>query len=798
MNEIEKYTQELINNAKQYLYKEYHLEALNLSDFQSVNFYLIDKAINNNENLFIESYDKELPALTQFPAVLSVTISLFFKNFCDDATTFKLGVVLQKSSGERYVYLTFKDGLHMVKNKTGIKYLTSKQLNKYAIVDAKLSDRKVKTRLTAYRKLYDLVFNIKNVPSQFKYKSAIIMSKKEFDNELKSQKYIDVDIKKAIPMRWIASSGAETWKHIPIEPMVYCVPDFDTLQTYVLDKGINIETLVVIGKNKYKDEVSTKIRLALRNEDISNCIVLGSQGFQDEQKQFLKWKWTYPEIEYLEKKQPGDIKIIDIHDKLYQESIDAFMAFIRKLETQNNLSLINVKRLRRFLYALVLSKHNNSRNISQLEFIKHLIQKVTSETIEQDFYDLGLDDYEVQTQVINYIEAIFSNFGNNKLKYLEQYQFVNYLIVPNRLTENWRDEFTVKNNRILSLKKFKKIQNEINGSKKVFVLSLYNNGMNYDEVLDVAINSKHHFSFLCYEEEAQITNKYLNDYQNSLVKEYQSNDRKKITGLDFKMALKEVIQNKTLEDIMDGFYNRNSKNERVYDYESNKQVNYRINFSGNVESLVYDGSKTVLLKKNGKWIKSKTYNVLPGDTVRVYCNLSKERLFEIALKEDNSNRFQEVEEMSKLWKNALSSYYSKRVSTDKYFDKDRLLRSLKEKGSNITNSITISKWLNSTDKERFPHSNNELKAIKLLVNDKALNTNYASLLRAKGFYRGLMISLGRDLSDDVMDFIISEGKHKGKMLSKFQDEEINAFVKSAAPVRTIESKTITEDEESNE
>ena len=60
-----------------------------------------------------------------------------------------------------------------------------------------------------------------------------------------------------------------------------------------------------------------------------------------------------------------------------------------------------------------------------------------------------------------------------------------------------------------------------------------------------------------------------------------------------------------------------------------------------------------------------------------------------------------------------------------------------------------------------------------------------------------MISLGRDLSDDVMDFIISEGKNKGKMLSKFETEEINSFVKSAAPIRTIQSKAITDDDESN-
>ena len=85
----------------------------------------------------------------------------------------------------------------------------------------------------------------------------------------------------------------------------------------------------------------------------------------------------------------------------------------------------------------------------------------------------------------------------------------------------------------------------------------------------------------------------------------------------------------------------------------------------------------------------------------------------------------------------------------------------------------------------------------MLFDDESLNNSFIQLLKVKRFYRGLMISLGRDLSDDVMDYIVSDGKNTGKMLSKFQTEEIQAFVKNAAPIRTIESKAITDDEESN-
>jgi len=59
-----------------------------------------------------------------------------------------------------------------------------------------------------------------------------------------------------------------------------------------------------------------------------------------------------------------------------------------------------------------------------------------------------------------------------------------------------------------------------------------------------------------------------------------------------------------------------------------------------------------------------------------------------------------------------------------------------------------------------------------------------------------MISLGRDLSDDVMEYIVSEGKSVGKILSNFTEDEIEIFIQKAAPERTIKNISITEEDES--
>ena len=100
------------------------------------------------------------------------------------------------------------------------------------------------------------------------------------------------------------------------------------------------------------------------------------------------------------------------------------------------------------------------------------------------------------------------------------------------------------------------------------------------------------------------------------------------------------------------------------------------------------------------------------------------------------------------------------------------------------------------DKERFPNSANNLIAIKSTLNDPILNDNFESIKRSKRFYRGIMISLGRDLSDDVMEYIVSGGKSIGKILSNFTKDEIEIFIQKAAPERTIKNISITEEDES--
>ncbi|MFN4087108.1 MAG: hypothetical protein ACK4LB_14310 [Spirosomataceae bacterium] len=793
MNEIEKYIFELLKKSNKFLEEDYHLDSFKISNFQAINFFLIDKALNLNKNLFIESFDKELPSISQFPTILAAAISLFFKNYCDDKTEYNIGDVIQGYNGTRGKIIRKEDDnfIVAVPSDGSSRTLTAKQIRKnWIITNADLSNRKVKTKFTAYKELYSLLFKVESFPSKFNYKSAIILEKKEFDDEIKNQTYTNIDILKAIPIRWISKNGTESWNHIPIEPMILCVPDFETLEEYVLEKGIKIESLIVIGKNKYKDNDLTKIKRYLREGDIPNCVILGNEGFEDNNSQFLKWKWTYEEFAVLENLSLGRIESLRIQDSKFEVAINSFIDFLDSLETTYSINLNNIKMLRKFLYPLVLSKESNSRNTNQLDYVQHLMHKVSRECIIENLYNQNIDPGQEITNVELLIDGIFGTFTNDKFRLLDKVDF-DIIIIPEPLLPNWKNEFKSKS-KLLSLKEFFKTQNNFITTKQVLVLSLFGNGMQPFDVVRNFLNTKHNYKFLCYQEESEILENLQNRYFNEIIGEYTSSNREMITGLKYEITPIEIKVSDLIEDLHD----KSLKDKKEYNYEDTEQINYEIEFEEKCEKIISDGSKNVLLLSNNKWTKSKVSNLIQKDRVRIYNNLSKEKLFEIAAQQDTKGRFNKVDSDSKIWKEALIKYYNQKTHTNPFYTETDLMKALQKSGLTISNPITIKKWLTKDDKERFPNSANNLIAIKSTLNDPILNENFESIKRSKRFYRGIMISLGRDLSDDVMEYIVSGGKCIGKILSNFTKDEIEIFIQKAAPERTIKNISITEEDES--
>jgi len=792
MKEIEQYVAEIKDKAKTYLAEEYHLESFKISDFQSINFFLIDKALHGNKSLFIQSYDRLLPSLSQFPAVMAVAFSLFFKNYCDDKTFYELGDIIQKD-GQRFTYFGKNaDGTHNLRNQFQEKpNVTDRQLKQYHIIgEGEPSVKRANGNFNSYKKLFKLVYNTDYVPSKFNYKAVIILEKKEFEEELKNQTYTDIPILKAIPIRWISKNGTTSWDHLAIEPMIFCVPDYETFREFLLEKGTHIEALIIIGKNKYKDNIFSQVTRDLREEIYSTCLVLGNEPIVDLQHQLLKWRWTYPEFALLENKGVSKITPVLVNDQPFERSIADFLHFLNELETATDIRLDRVKSLRKYLFPLTLSNSKDSRNLNQVYYVKHLIHKVSVACITENLSNQNIDPIPTLEKVTMLVKNIFDQFANQKFPALSSLKSLDYLIVPEALLFNWKNEFKT-GVKICSFKEFINLRLNVLKSKQIVFLSIFGNGISPLELTEQMTNSPHQYRILCYREEEEVLAELVKRNFNDAIAEYSSSDRQILAGLSYDLCPKEIF----LSDIIENMHSRSDQEKKLHSYEEIEQVNYIISFDKCNETMVCDGSRSVLLATQNSWVKSKISNLRAGDKVRIYNNLSKDLLFDIAAKEDSQGRFREVEQDAKLWKEALLNYYCQQLAAKVFSNEVDLLQTLQQNGLTITNPQTIRKWLNLSDKERFPNASRNLIAIKNTIRDNIVDSHFDHIKQSKRFYRGVMISLGRDLSDEVMEYHLSNGKEKGKILGRFTQEEIKSFVQNASPERIIINIAITEEDE---
>lgn len=129
-----------------------------------------------------------------------------------------------------------------------------------------------------------------------------------------------------------------------------------------------------------------------------------------------------------------------------------------------------------------------------------------------------------------------------------------------------------------------------------------------------------------------------------------------------------------------------------------------------------------------------------------------------------------------------------------FFDIEGFLNELHQNGAKIK-LPTLRKWLDPMDDVFFPSQVLNLNAIKETIKCDILNEKFNDILKSRKAYRSIMISLGRDLSDELLDYIISNKKKTGKMLEQFNEEQIDEFVNASAPLRTVERIEILDEDE---
>lgn len=792
-----KYLAALSEQSKKTLAKNYNLDQLRFTGFEFINAFLIDKALNTEGpggfSLLIKNPEKELKRDYYVPAIISAAVTLFFRNYADDHTVYRVGDVLQDNNGVRYEIVEISDGRYHLdyesRGATCKRFINAKEIKEYIITTADLKNRRVKLKFNQYKQFFDGIFSIGDcLPSRFHYKSVIIVDKKDFFKAVKKSDIPDLDLHKSLPFEYVTKNGKSS-PNLPIEPMIYFVPDYETYKEFIRPREERIDTIIFIGANKYNDDALRDVKRDIRSGSIKNALFIGKDDIENFEG-LKQWKWTLPELSYFNESKSLPLEKIEVDVPQFLKSLADFESYIRSLERKYTLELNAIFKFRRHLFCLVLPDFN-SRLRNQIEYVRHSVQNELDALFKEKFISINVDPSEK----IKNSQALFGNILSmlplSKFEVLRRQASVDILIVSKWVKDIWEQEIekykrfrSFQNTKIFTPNDFFEQEKRHTTVKNVYLLSLFGFKIYAYDLVKRLSQCRHKIHFLLYSPEVEVLEKLLSKFKTALAKEYESADRLALSGVPYPRP------EATISDVIERFYQVEEKDRKHYEHEQTEPIAYQLEFEGGFEPLILDGNKSVLLETEQRKRKERVSNLLAGDQIRVYDSATREQLFEIASNEDKEGRFSEIDAHSKLWKRCLKNYFDARRMAGPLYQLTDLMDDLQKNGSTLKNVNTLKKWLNKNDKEKFPAAIGNLLALKKTIHSDVLDTSFEQIKRSRKSYRSIMIALGRDLSDELMDYIIS--KKKGKILRRFHESEIESFVTRSAPLRTIKQIQITE------
>lgn len=439
MNNLTTYYNQLLQQIENYLKKEYNsLGTVNFEQFDKVNFYLIDKAIKENQNLHIKTIQKTEKSNFYVPIVLSAALSLFFKNYCNSIIEYAIGDVLQKGKMVYKLQAIIND-MYILKGTSFDLELNKNQIKKYKVTSRILPKRRVSNTFYEFESLFKSIFNVKEYPTKFKHKIAIVLEWNDFQTELQELKTTKIDLFKSIPIQRVNKHGGEYECTLPIDPMIYLVPNYYVYQDYIKGK-YEIDFLILIGSNKYSSEYFDALEKDIYNEEIKNVIIIGKECIEDRTKTFIKWNWTQPEISFLKEEPIAKLKSEQIEDDDFINAIEDYYKYIKDFEQKYFTKLSDLIRFKKLLFNLVLPKEN-SRLINYQDWVQDLMRKETENAIKDVLIGQNENYFEQLSETENLIDKVFSSFANTKLNFIKKQQNFEILIVPKRNLDIWQKDF---------------------------------------------------------------------------------------------------------------------------------------------------------------------------------------------------------------------------------------------------------------------------------------------------------------------------------------------------------------------
>jgi len=787
MKDVKKYIEILIEFAERKLKTHFQIDKLDLDNFETINSYLIYQTIKEKKkqrNTLIYIPDKETKSQFYIPAIYTLALYNFIDNYIDDSTTYEVGDVLQES-GNRYEIITKSEKGFTIKGSNNLlKYPNHKQIKRYTITTADFNVRRAKLKFDIYKDFFSDILNIENktkyinLPSKFKYKSVIVADK-NIVNELKQHTIEDHNIHKAFPFQYIAKSGKKT-DNLPIDPMIYIVNDYESARKHILDKGINVRNITIIGSNKYKDH-HLEISEDLNNKRIENCLMIGSADISENSiPNLLKWKWTLPELDFFNYFTIYPIDKILVENDEFSNHLKNFDFLIAQTENDYGINLKELYKFVRNLFPIIIPS-NESRLITQLDNTLVYFEKEGQDIVETAFYEIDEYDYEeIWDDIFEKFSSLINCKRDSRAKFekVQEFDRIDYLIVSKEYLGIWSEEvnkYVIRN--VISFKDFENLDTK---NKTIVFLGFFG----YNHLKSMMYNANR-ISIILYPQEKEHFDSNFNRLKRETYFEIRNSDRTAISGISFKET--EKVEN--ISELISRLFEQDDKDKINPDYPEVHSSNIikELTFENDTDILELDENKTVLLKINQKERFEKVKNLTVGDKIRVYDNSSKEELYQVALEYDTDGEFIRIEEFSELWKKELNIF-------SKGFDSlNELYKHLVDNGLSIKNELTLRNWTNVNSNIKFPQNKKDLSVLRKSINSELLNDNYNDVLKYRMGFNRIMKSLGRRFSSEISDFI--QNKKKGKLLMRFSEKQIQQFVDQNAKERIIKTIKVIDNEQ---
>ncbi len=787
MKDVTKYIEILIEYAQRKLKSHFHIDKLGLDNFETINSYLIYQTIKERKkqkNTLIYVPDKKTKSKFYVPAIFTLALYNFIDNYIDDSTVYEVGDILQED-GNRYEIIMKTEKEFIIKGANNIqKFPNFQQIKRYTITTAEFNARRAKLKFDIYKEFFSDILNIEtqkkyiNLPSKFKYKSVIVTDKSIVD-ELKQHTIEKRNIHKAFPFQYIAKSGKKT-DNLPMDPMIFIVNDYETARNHILDKGINVRNITIIGSYKYKDH-HREISEDLNNKRIENCLMIGSADISENSiPNLLKWKWTLPELDFFNYFTAYPINKIEVENDEFSNHLKNFDFLIAQIENDYGIILKELYKFVRYLFPIIIPSIE-SRLVTQLDNTLLYFKKEGQDIVETTFYEIDEYDYE---EIWDEILKAFGNLveckkcSQAKFEKLNEFNRIDFLVAPKEYLGIWAEEVNkavIRN--VISFKDFESLDTK---NKTIVFLGFF--GYNH---LKSMIYNPNKISIILYPQEKEHFNNSLNKLKKETYFEIKNSDRTAISGISFT----ETVKIENISDLISRLFEQDDKGKINPDYSDVYCSNIikEITFENDPDILELDENKTVLLNIHGKERFEKVKNLKIGDKIRVYDNSSKEELYQVALEYDTDGEFIRIEEFSRLWKNELNNFFKGFQSLTDFH------KYLVENGLSITNEFTLKNWTNINSNIKFPQSKKDLYVLKKTINSDVFNENFNDILKYRQGFNSIMQSLGRRFSSEISDYI--QNKKKGVLLMQFSEKQIQQFVDQNAKERIIKTIKVIDDEQ---